>query len=151
LGVSRESRFQSRLKLCGWITRKCDLIFNNIKSRAVEDNSVVFAKIAIYMIAIVSVIDHILGKRSIEAIPDIDVGLSTTLKQVTPRLEDTTLMRQFSIKPLGDANGEMVAIKSTPNWRMHGEEPTAWLEVLQHSLECKRQPIDVLKARDGED
>ncbi len=103
------------------------------------------------MIAIVSVIDHLFGKRSIEAIPDIDVGLTTTLKQVTPRLEDISLMRLLPVKPVGDANGEMVAIKSTPNWRVHGEKPATGFEVLQHSLECKREPIDVLKASDGED
>ena len=44
----------------------------------------------------------------------------------------------------------MVAIKSTPNRRVHCEEPPAWFQILQHSLECKRQPIDVLKASNGE-
>ena len=57
------------------------------------------------MVAIVSVINHLFCKCGIEAIPDVDIGVTAILKQMTPRPKDIALMLQFFVKPFGDANG----------------------------------------------
>ena len=149
--VTRISRFKRSLNFRGWIPRKGDLEFKNLETRFIKDDAIIFAKIAIDMIAIVSVIDHLLGESSVKSTSDVSKGLTAALKQVPPGPKDIVLLGKLLVKPVWNAYGEMVTIKGTPDRRVHGKELPARLEILQHFFECQRQPVDVLKTGDRKD
>ena len=71
---------------------------------------------AIDVIAVVCVVDHFFGESAIKSIFDVSERLVTGLQEVPPGLKDITLPGQLLVKTLGYANGEMVAVKSAPDW-----------------------------------
>ena len=61
-------------------------------------------------------VDHFFGESAIESIFDVSERLDTGLQKVPPGLKDITLLWQLLVKTFGYANGEMVAVKSAPDW-----------------------------------
>ena len=114
--VSRKTRFKCRLDFWRGVAREGDLIFLNIKSGILKDDLIIFAEIAIDVIAVVCVVDHFFGESAIESILNVSERLVTGLQEVPPGLKDITLLWQLLVKTLGYANGEMVAVKSAPDW-----------------------------------
>ena len=114
--VSGKARFKCSLDFWRGVAREGDLIFLNIKSGILEDNLIIFAEITIDVIAVVCVVDHFFGESAIESIFDVSERLVTGLQEVPPGLKDITLLGQLLVKTFGYANGEMVAVKSAPDW-----------------------------------
>ena len=114
--VSGKARFKCSLDFWRGVARESDLIFLNIKSGIFEDNLIIFAEIAIDVIAVVCVVDHFFGESAIKPIFDVSERLVTGLQEVPPGLKDITLLWQLLVKTFGYANEEMVAVKSAPDW-----------------------------------
>lgn len=62
------------------IVREGNLIFNNLKPGVIKDNTIILTKVPINVIAVVSSVDHLLGKRAIKTVLDVNKSLSTALQ-----------------------------------------------------------------------
>jgi len=72
-----------------------------MKSGILEDDLIIFAEIAINVIAVVCVVDHFFGEIAIESIFDVSERLVTGLQEVPPGLKDITLPWQLVVKTFG--------------------------------------------------
>ena len=84
LFVSGKAQFKCSLDLWRGVARESDLIFLNIKSGIFEDNLIIFAEIAIDVIAVVCVVDHFFGESAIKSIFDVSERLGMPMGRWWP-------------------------------------------------------------------